>query len=449
MGSNLHDGDILISKHPLGQPALEKRIMHYSDFHHILLVGEGDFSFSSALAKAFGSAENIVATSLDSREEVISSYNSGQNNLRSLEKRRAMTLHSADAKTMKKHEILREMLFDRIVFNFPHAGFFGKENDNKLIKKHRHLLKMFFKNGMAMLNNMGEIHVTHKEKDPYDKWKLVEQAETCGLLFKESVDFNKAEYPGYTNRRGAGRKIGYTFHLGECRTYMFIVRESMTTPCMSLKISSEGHPESLKTAFLELETERRNRKAAETAKAELESSLDHLRTVTIKTLKENNELGRQRDEALREKTSITKELDEALRLKEDAANQRDATILELGIERKARKDAESAKANIEGSLNYNKESVYDFQIKKINQLERQRDDALYQQEAACREKEKIARQLNEVSRLKEEAIYEKEKILRECNDLANQKDEIVYWAIVAFCGLGLCKIVSSMYSRKK
>ncbi|XP_059069424.1 heavy metal-associated isoprenylated plant protein 41 [Cryptomeria japonica] len=382
MGSNLHDGDILISKHPLGQPALEKRIMHYSNFHHILLVGEGDFSFSAALAKAFGSAENIVATSLDSREEVISSYNSGQDNLRSLEKRRAMTLHSVDAKTMKKHEILREMLFDRIVFNFPHAGFFGKENDNKLIKKHRHLLKMFFKNGMAMLNNMGEIHVTHKEKDPYDKWKLVEQAETCGLLFKESVDFNKAEYPGYTNRRGAGPNIGYTFHLGECRTYMFIVRESMTTPCMSLNYNKES-------------------------------------------------------------------VYEALRLKEDAANQRDATILELGIERKARKDAESAKANIEGSLNYNKESVYDFQIKKINQLERQRDDALYQQEAACREKEKIARQLNEASRLKGEAIYEKEKILRERNDLANQKDEIDYWAIVAFCGLGLCKIVSSMYSRKK
>ena len=41
--------------------------MHYSNLEGILLVGEGDFSFSSVLAKALGSAFNIIATSLDSR----------------------------------------------------------------------------------------------------------------------------------------------------------------------------------------------------------------------------------------------------------------------------------------------------------------------------------------------------------------------------------------------
>lgn len=43
----------------------EKWIKHYSSGHKILLVGEGDFSFALSLAKAFGSASNIVATSLD------------------------------------------------------------------------------------------------------------------------------------------------------------------------------------------------------------------------------------------------------------------------------------------------------------------------------------------------------------------------------------------------
>ena len=43
----------------------EKRLMHYSSFHQILLVGEGDFSFSLCLARSFSSASNIVATSLD------------------------------------------------------------------------------------------------------------------------------------------------------------------------------------------------------------------------------------------------------------------------------------------------------------------------------------------------------------------------------------------------
>jgi len=41
-------------------------VKHYSSNHQILLVGEGDFSFSHSLATLFGSASNICASSLDS-----------------------------------------------------------------------------------------------------------------------------------------------------------------------------------------------------------------------------------------------------------------------------------------------------------------------------------------------------------------------------------------------
>ena len=40
--------------------------IYYSN-HRILFIGEGDFSFSSSLATRFGVANNIVATSLDSK----------------------------------------------------------------------------------------------------------------------------------------------------------------------------------------------------------------------------------------------------------------------------------------------------------------------------------------------------------------------------------------------
>jgi hypothetical protein len=43
-----------------------KWLKHYSSEQSILTVGDGDFSFSLALATAFGSGENLVATSLDS-----------------------------------------------------------------------------------------------------------------------------------------------------------------------------------------------------------------------------------------------------------------------------------------------------------------------------------------------------------------------------------------------
>jgi len=45
----------------------ERRIGPYTSSQKILLVGEGDFSFSASLAQAFSSATNIIATSLDSR----------------------------------------------------------------------------------------------------------------------------------------------------------------------------------------------------------------------------------------------------------------------------------------------------------------------------------------------------------------------------------------------
>jgi 25S rRNA (uracil2634-N3)-methyltransferase len=44
-----------------------KWMKHYSSCHKILLVGEGDFSFAACLGKAFGSAVNMVATSLYSK----------------------------------------------------------------------------------------------------------------------------------------------------------------------------------------------------------------------------------------------------------------------------------------------------------------------------------------------------------------------------------------------
>ncbi|KAF5184817.1 hypothetical protein FRX31_025596 [Thalictrum thalictroides] len=50
----------------------DKWIKHYCSSHDILLVGEGDFSFSVCLSKAFGSAtaSKMIATSLDSEGNV-------------------------------------------------------------------------------------------------------------------------------------------------------------------------------------------------------------------------------------------------------------------------------------------------------------------------------------------------------------------------------------------
>ncbi|KAH9312857.1 hypothetical protein KI387_027892 [Taxus chinensis] len=201
----------------------QSTLVHYSSLHRILLVGEGDFSFSSALATAFGCAENIVATSLDTRETVLGFYKSAANSIWNLLSRGACVLHGVDATRMDQLVILSGTMFDRVVFNFPHSGFWGKEDKDEVIKKHRDLVSKFFQSARMLLSCTGEIHITHKEGLQYRKWNLVGEAMNCGLFLKECVIFRIADYPGYTNKRGSGVCIDESFPLGECKTYKFML----------------------------------------------------------------------------------------------------------------------------------------------------------------------------------------------------------------------------------
>ncbi|GLJ08340.1 hypothetical protein SUGI_0086730 [Cryptomeria japonica] len=204
------------------QPMVERKIMHYSSLQTILLVGEGNFSFSSALATAFESAENIVASSIDSEDKVLRVYNTARSSIENLESRKALVLYEVDATRLHEIEELSTRIFDRVVFNLPHAGYFpGGECSKEAIKKNSELLSMFLESATKLLSLDGEIHVTNKVGPPYKKWNLEGAAENYGLYLKESVSFQKADYPGYMNKRGSGAKINRTFRLGECETYMF------------------------------------------------------------------------------------------------------------------------------------------------------------------------------------------------------------------------------------
>uniref|UniRef100_A0A8R7UGX3 25S rRNA (uridine-N(3))-methyltransferase BMT5-like domain-containing protein n=1 Tax=Triticum urartu TaxID=4572 RepID=A0A8R7UGX3_TRIUA len=107
---------------------------HYSSVHSILIVGDGDFSFSLSLAAAFGSGYNLVATSLDSFEALIGKYSEAEANVRELKRMGPKVLHGINAKSMQRHSYLVMRRFHRIVFNFPHAGFVGKEYELHMVK---------------------------------------------------------------------------------------------------------------------------------------------------------------------------------------------------------------------------------------------------------------------------------------------------------------------------
>ncbi|XP_030962551.1 uncharacterized protein LOC115983856 isoform X2 [Quercus lobata] len=145
----------------------EKWVKHYSSNHQILLVGEGDFSFSLSLANSFGSASNILASSLD-----------------------------------------------------PY-GFHGKEDHAHVVKMHRNLVHGFFHNAIGMLRADGEIHVNHKTTAPFCHWNIMELGLKNWLVLIDCVDFKKEDYPGYHNKRGDGSRCDEPFPLGECSTFKF------------------------------------------------------------------------------------------------------------------------------------------------------------------------------------------------------------------------------------
>ena len=61
-------------------------------------------------------------------------YKKAKSNLEALENLGAHLLFGVNATKMKLHTDLKMRKFDRIIYNFPHAGFHGKEDSRRMIK---------------------------------------------------------------------------------------------------------------------------------------------------------------------------------------------------------------------------------------------------------------------------------------------------------------------------
>ncbi|KAL8462102.1 hypothetical protein ACS0TY_033255 [Phlomoides rotata] len=178
----------------------EKWIKHYSSRHKILLVGEGDFSFSTSLARAFGNASNMVATSLDAEVDLEIKHPSAAANVALLKEKGCSVMHGVNASTMRYHHLLSHRKFDRIVFNFPHSGFLTSEHSSLQIMLHQDVVRDFLKNAYEMVSERGEVHITHKTGYPFSAWGIEKLGE---------------------NKRGDGSRSNQTFPVGQCSTYKF------------------------------------------------------------------------------------------------------------------------------------------------------------------------------------------------------------------------------------
>ena len=78
--------------------------------------------------------DSIHAIAFFVSDDVVTRYKNARLNLTILNGLGASVLHGVDATKMKYHTDLHMRKFDRIIFNFPHAGFFGRGDSHLMIR---------------------------------------------------------------------------------------------------------------------------------------------------------------------------------------------------------------------------------------------------------------------------------------------------------------------------
>ena len=241
------------------QPS-QKRKMPFGEYDHILLVGEGDFSFTRSLAIEHGCA-NVTATSYDDEEDLHSKYPTFkeiQAELSALSPPVPLH-HDIDATKLSSYKQLRckrdedddDEGWDIITFMFPHTG--GLSTDvNRQVRANQALLVSFFKScldtsnqkrRLQILRNQeadkekraapqqtirpflrmgGKIIVTLFEGEPYTLWNIRDLARHAGLRVVESWKFDWEQYPGYHHVRTLGAmETGWKGEDRAARMFMF------------------------------------------------------------------------------------------------------------------------------------------------------------------------------------------------------------------------------------
>ncbi|KAF2273772.1 uncharacterized protein EI97DRAFT_382671 [Westerdykella ornata] len=234
----------------------------FTTYANILLVGEGDFSFTHSLVLAHGCA-NVTATSFDTRDEVMQKYPDTfpkiEEELRGLVPPVPMVF-GVDARKVGGKQTRKgngkgkgkgRASWDIISFMFPHTG--GLSTDvNRQVRANQALLVSFFESCLGKNNpktpkpskpkassadsaaeapflhpTHGKIIVTLFDSHPYTLWNIRDLARHAGLRVIESFAFDWEAYPGYRHVRTLGQLEGGGGWKGEersARMYVFGVK---------------------------------------------------------------------------------------------------------------------------------------------------------------------------------------------------------------------------------
>ncbi|KAM9113777.1 ferredoxin-fold anticodon-binding domain-containing protein 1-like isoform 2-T2 [Pangshura tecta] len=167
----------------------------------LLLVGEGNFSFSASLCDASNRETRITATCFES-EERVSRHTLAKTNIQYLRGKGVEVHFCVDCTKLKDYFLPAKRNFDCIYFNFPHCG------RKAGVTKNRELLMKFFCSCADVLAEKGEVHVAlckgqggtpadQPMREWHNSWQVVAMAAGAGFILSEVHPFNLEDVHGY------------------------------------------------------------------------------------------------------------------------------------------------------------------------------------------------------------------------------------------------------------
>ncbi|KAH6916712.1 hypothetical protein BKA70DRAFT_1137954 [Coprinopsis sp. MPI-PUGE-AT-0042] len=110
-------------------PSTKRPTMPFAATDRILLIGEGNFSFAKALVVDPPSpslqhlpASNVTATAYDTEDECYEKYPDAREIVKEIREKGVNVLFGVDATKLGKCSALKGKVWDKVVWNFPHAG---------------------------------------------------------------------------------------------------------------------------------------------------------------------------------------------------------------------------------------------------------------------------------------------------------------------------------------
>ena len=206
-------------------------VLGYQKGMSVLTVGDGDFTFSLAVARLVCSESSgkVVATSYEDNSTLRNVYPDFTSTLKELEQYNTEVCYKVDATCLNKtlpNSLTLENggdKYHRIIWNFPCTAISsGQDGQNSAMEENKELVRNFVSNALPYLEDDGEILMAHKTKPPFCHWGLDEvalQGSDCNKVeYKGRLVFDKSLLKPYTPRKALDRK---SFPCHDACVYVF------------------------------------------------------------------------------------------------------------------------------------------------------------------------------------------------------------------------------------